>query len=246
MDLQFCFQTTCAQGVSVPRHTHPALELVYYVQGTGESFIGPQLHPVQRHVLAIIPAHIPHDQTNFTDLTSICVGVCQSGLEPLQGTWNDTGGVMGKLFSSIHDELTQRKQGYELVTRGLLLEVQGLTQRLAHEAAQPPQKAALVNKAVEIIQRCDGALSVADIASQLYISKDYLRHLFGEYAGQSPLQCILQARLEKAQALLGDKNLRISEIAERCGFEDVPYFSRFFRKVTGQTPTQFREARSSR
>lgn len=241
MELQFCFVSNCLKGVHVPKHTHQALELVYYVNGSGKSAIAKKVHPVQRRVLAIIPAEVPHDQINLTDMTSICVGVSHSGLEPLQGTWNDTSGIIGKLFSLLSEELKNKKKGFELIAKGLLLEAQGSIQRLAHEAPQPPQKEELVHKAIEIIHRHDGALSVADIASRLYISKDYLRHLFGEYAGQSPIKYILRARLEKAQSLLADKNLRVGEIAARCGFDNAYYFSRLFRKVTGQTPSSFRK-----
>src|SRR5580704_8142238 len=53
----------------------------------------------------------------------------------------------------------------------------------------------------------------------LYRSKDYLMHLFREYAGESPIKYILRVRLEKAKALLADKHLRIGEIATQCGFE---------------------------
>lgn len=241
MELQFCFVANCSKGVPVSRHVHKALELVYYVSGSGKSAIGKQTHRVQRHVLAIIPADVLHDQTNLTDMTSICVGVLHSGLEPLKGTWIDTGGIIGKLFAMVVEELKNKKTGYESVVKGILFEVQGLIHRLVYEKSRPPQKEALVHKAIEIIHRHDGALSIADIANRLYISKDYLRHLFAEYAGQSPIKYILRARIERAQALLIDKNLRIGEIADQCGFENVYYFSRLFRKVTGQTPSGFRK-----
>ncbi len=241
MELQFCFACTCSKGVNVSKHTHQALELVYYVRGSGKSTIRKQVHRVQRHVLAVIPAGVPHDQINLTDLTSICVGVLHSGLEPLQGTWNDSTGIIGKLLGLLLEELKNKKTGFDSISNGILLEVQGLIQRLAQEAQCPPKKEALVHKALEIIQRHDGALSVSDIANRLYVSKDYLRHLFREYAGKSPIKYILQAKLEKAQALLADKNLRIGEIAVLSGFENAYYFSRLFRKATGQSPTDFRK-----
>ena len=222
-------------------HTHQALELVYYVKGSGKSVIGKRVYEVQKHVLAVIPANVPHDQTNLTDLTSICVGVSHSGLEPFQGTWTDAGGNIGKLFTLLTEEIKNKKRGFESIAKGLLLEIRGLTERLSEEAPRPPQREALVSKAVEIIHRHEGAVSVAALASRLYISKDYLRHLFSEYAGESPIKYILRVRLEKAQVLLGDKSLRIGEIATQCGFENAYYFSRFFRKITGQTPSEFRK-----
>jgi AraC-like DNA-binding protein/mannose-6-phosphate isomerase-like protein (cupin superfamily) len=241
VELQFCFVSNCAKGVHVRTHTHQALELVYYVNGSGKSVIGKQVHEVHRHALAVIPANVPHDQRNLTGMTSICVGVSHSGLEQFQGTWRDVGGILGKLFMLLVEEIKNKKTGFESIAKGILLEIQGLTERLSEEALHPPQREALVSKAVEIIHRHEGALSVADIASRLYISKDYLRHLFSEYAGESPIKYILRVRLEKAQVLLVDKSLRIGEIATQCGFENAYYFSRFFRKITRQTPSDFRK-----
>ena len=109
MELQFCFVVNCLKGVSVSTHTHPTLELVYYVGGSGGTAIGGKAHRVRRNVLAIVPAGVPHDQTNLTDLDSICVGVSHSGLEPLEGTWNDAGGLVGKVLHALVEELKHRK-----------------------------------------------------------------------------------------------------------------------------------------
>ena len=241
MELQFCFVANCSKDVEVCAHTHQALELVYYIKGSGKSVIGRQVHEVQPHVLAVIPANVPHNQLNLTDMTSICVGVSHSGLDSLQGTWKDAGGILGKLFTLLVEEIKNKKRGFESIAKGILLEIKGLTERLSEEAQRPPRKKALVSRAVEIIHRHEGSLSVADIASHLYISKDYLRHLFREYAGESPIKYILRVRLEKAKILLADKNLRIGEIAAQCGFENAYYFSRFFRRITRQTPSDFRK-----
>lgn len=116
----------------------------------------------------------------------------------------------------------------------------GLVRRIVQQTASPPRKEALVGKAVEIIQHREGALSVAELAGQLYVSKDYLRHLFRDFANQSPIQHIIHARIEKARDLLGRGDLGVKEVASQCGFESVYYFSRLFRKVTGSTPSSCR------
>jgi len=240
VELQFCFVSHNPRGVPVPMHTHQALELVYYIDGTGQSTFGKQTHRVYRHALAVIPAGVSHDQVNRTNMSSICIGVDGGGLEQFQGVWGDTGGIIGTLMRTLLEEIKNKHAGFESVVRGILWELQGQIIRLASAKKAPLKKEALVHKALEIIRRHEGPLSVSEVATRLYISRDYLRHLFREYAGQSPIRYILESKLDKAQALLRDPNLRIGEVAERCGFENVFYFCRLFRKVTGRTPSQFR------
>lgn len=58
--------------------------------------------------------------------------------------------------------------------------------------------------------------------------------------GTTPHHYLLSRRFEAAQFLLSHGDLPISEIAERCGFEDGRYFATQFKKWTGRTPTHFR------
>ena len=240
MNVQFCFSVRCLQDRYVTPHKHEALELVYYVEGTGRTTFGKKTCEARRNAFMVIPSGVLHDQENFTDLVSICVGLSQSGLEPFQGGWFDAGGVLGKVLKTLMREMEARQSGYDLICQGLLLEIAGLIHRIAQENTSPPRKEALVNKALEIIQHREGALSVEELAGQLYVSKDYLRHLFLDFANQSPIQHIIHARIEKARDLLSRHNLSIKEVASECGFESVYYFSRLFRKVTGCPPSSFR------
>ena len=49
-----------------------------------------------------------------------------------------------------------------------------------------------------------------------------------------------QLRIDKAQTLLLDESLPMAEIAEKCGFQSVNYFSMVARKITGMSPRQLR------
>jgi len=242
MELQFCFVSECHANRHVPMHTHQALELVYYTAGTGKSTIGKKTYDVRPHTFAVIPEAVAHDQKNQTDVTSICVGIKGSRLASHEGMWGDAGGMLRKPLARLGEELKNRKTGFESICRGILYETEGLVQRQIRDKNSPPLKEALVQKAIEVIHQRDGGLTVSEIARELYVSKDYLRHLFKEYAGESPIKCILRARMEKGKELLAEKDLRIGEIAERCGFENAYYFSRFFHKATGQSPSQFRSS----
>jgi AraC-like DNA-binding protein len=55
----------------------------------------------------------------------------------------------------------------------------------------------------------DGRITVGELADQLYVSKEYLRHLFFEHSSLSPLRHIIATKVEKAKALLVTSNLTV-------------------------------------
>jgi AraC family transcriptional regulator, arabinose operon regulatory protein len=60
--------------------------------------------------------------------------------------------------------------------------------------------------------------------------------------GTSPMQYLRTVRVEAAKRLLVTIETPVGEVAAQVGFEDPLYFSRVFRKVTGKSPTAYREA----
>lgn len=85
-------------------------------------------------------------------------------------------------------------------------------------------------------------LSVEDMADMVSMSKSYFSHLFKRETGKSFVDYLNQARLEQAQKLLLGTSMRISEIAELCGYQNMNYFGILFKRVTGRSPGEFRSA----
>jgi two-component system response regulator YesN len=88
----------------------------------------------------------------------------------------------------------------------------------------------------------DSELSLRDLAAQLFLSPNYLRHLFRQETGESYVEYVTRVRMEKAVQLLRDPLLKIQDIAEKVGFEEQRYFSSCFKKHYAMTPTEYREA----
>ena len=65
--------------------------------------------------------------------------------------------------------------------------------------------------------------------------------VFKRVTGYSPIEYLLELRLNKAAGMLQKSGLAISEIASQCGFGDSNYFSRQFRKRYGLSPREFRK-----
>ena len=87
---------------------------------------------------------------------------------------------------------------------------------------------------------CD--LKLPDVLEHLGVSRSYFSTVFKEKTGQSFVEYLTNLRMEKAKEYLRETGLCTYEIAERIGFADPHYFSLTFRRRTGMTPKQYREA----
>jgi len=83
-------------------------------------------------------------------------------------------------------------------------------------------------------------LALTIIADETGYNPSYLSRLFKIETGVSFVKFLNEVRLREARKLLIQSNTRISEIAINTGFWDEKYFSRFFKRETGMSPTEYR------
>lgn len=84
-------------------------------------------------------------------------------------------------------------------------------------------------------------LSLADLAAHSRQSIPHYCKLFKARISQSPMAYFTQLKMRKACELLDQTNLTIKEIADMLGYDDPYYFSRLFKKVQGDSPSQYRQ-----
>lgn len=84
-------------------------------------------------------------------------------------------------------------------------------------------------------------ISIKKIAQQVYMNPNYFCDYFKNQTGETILDYVTSARLEKAKELLEKTDLKIYDIAISVGYQDTKYFSRLFKQWLGQTPSQFRD-----
>lgn len=85
------------------------------------------------------------------------------------------------------------------------------------------------------------SMSLEKAAAGSGFSKYYFERLFRNYTGMSFYQYLTFMRVSHAELLLQNQNVTISQIAEQSGFSNGAVFSKVFRKVTGFTPSAYRE-----
>lgn len=82
-------------------------------------------------------------------------------------------------------------------------------------------------------------MSSSDLAEIAHISPYYFCRIFKQVTGRTPTEYINEIRLRKSIELLKTDSMSITEIAMNCGFNDINYFSRVFKKRYGISPSKF-------
>jgi len=83
------------------------------------------------------------------------------------------------------------------------------------------------------------SLNLQEIAQYVGVSKNHLSWEYGRETGESLSSYIAKIRIEAAKQLLATTDLKIYEIAEQTGFENVETFCRVFKRITGTNPRKF-------
>lgn len=83
-------------------------------------------------------------------------------------------------------------------------------------------------------------ISLDDMSRNMYISSVYISKVFKEKTGESPINYLINLRLEKAKDLLISTESPVKAIAQSVGYSDAYYFSKLFKKYYGNSPCKFR------
>ena len=84
-------------------------------------------------------------------------------------------------------------------------------------------------------------LRLVDISKSVYLSPFHLLRIFKEHTGITLHQYIINARIEKGKELIKSKRYSLGDLYYETGFSDPSNFTKSFKKITGQTPSQFRK-----
>jgi AraC-like DNA-binding protein len=106
-----------------------------------------------------------------------------------------------------------------------------------HDNAEPP----VITRAKEFIhEHQTEELSLGQVARAVNTSTFYFCKMFKKVTGINFTDYLSRVRIEKSKNLLLNPNLRVSEIAFEVGFQSLTHFNRVFKKILGQSPTEYR------
>ncbi len=100
----------------------------------------------------------------------------------------------------------------------------------------------IVDKAMNYIdENYSEQLTLGDVADNVYVSSSYLSRIFKRVTNLNFSEYVNKVRIDEAKRLLKESDLMTYQIGEAVGYSDPHYFSRIFKKITGHSPTWFRD-----
>ena len=121
-----------------------------------------------------------------------------------------------------------------------------LLERLLIEASRAKNDATLdkcsLSKSIKFInENYPSKISITSLAKIENMCMTSYNLLFKEQIGLSPTKYIIKLRIEHARNLLESTNLSVEEIGAFCGYPDINFFSRVFKKYVGVSPSKYRK-----
>lgn len=147
------------------------------------------------------------------------------------------------IFEEMIDEALQKNPHYELLCVSDILRLLSMLQMegpTLNESAKKPWKS--IAYAVQHMNRyCDSDLKLEHYAAMCCMSKYHFLRVFKEVTGSTPVEYRNTIRVKKAEEMLENGQLSISEIGEALGYSSPAYFSDAFKKETGVSPQEYRK-----
>jgi len=85
-------------------------------------------------------------------------------------------------------------------------------------------------------------ITIEQLSELIHVSRSHLNKLFVQRSGMTPMQYLLEIRIDAAKSLLMTTNQSVASIAADVGFHSPKYFSSIFHRATGLSPREFRNA----
>jgi AraC-like DNA-binding protein len=151
-------------------------------------------------------------------------------------------GETDKLKAAYFDSRVMSTKEHESVVKLLSIFAEHLSMMsnqivVRNENSEP----SMISKAKQFIsEHFSEELSLGQVAKAVNTSSFYFCKMFKKFTGVNFTEYLSRVRIENARNLLLNPNLRISEIAYEAGFQSLTHFNRVFKKIMGQSPTEFR------
>lgn len=253
------------RGEGATWHYHPEMELTYFATGNGTRFIGDHIGPFERGDLVLLGSNLPH----FWNTTASSSGLSIQWSFPSEHPFwafpetvaviplfeNASRGIRysGKTVQKIAAQMTLLAESSDINRLGELLRIFSvllnsprsersmLSQKpfsLSREAVH--QKA--MRKAVQyLLAHFREEIRLESLLTLTAMSKPTFCRQFKRHSGKTFIEFLTSVRLEAAchQLLVSDR--QILDIAYDCGFTQISFFNRIFRRLLRCNPRQFRK-----
>ncbi|MCC8391561.1 helix-turn-helix domain-containing protein [Paraburkholderia sp. MMS20-SJTR3] len=251
----------------IAAHRHDALLQILYIRsGSGHVLVESEKLPITAPCLILLPAQTVHGFVFAPEIDGLVITAAQRALEsiskvvspgllpvlqrpaliPVRPAVGES--TLMPLFGLLEQEFRGSARGHIAAGMSLMIALFVQVARLTDAASSTgasvnDRRAAQLKRLRELIAAHVREHQPIDFyAEKLGVTAAQLGRICREELGHSPLSLVNDQLIREAQRDLVYSGSSIKQIAHALGFEDSAYFSRYFRKQTGVTPTEFQAA----
>ena len=219
--------------------------LCYFLEGESGFVFGGKEFIAKAGSLVYLPKGAPYGF--IRNHSAVCIRIdfntTHSTLyEPFCHIYSNTS-QFKELFLSIYHLQSNKRAGYEAHQLSILYKIISMIQENESSAYVSSRHFMKIAPSLEFLKVnfLDSSVTVSTLAQMCGMSTRYYTMLFNSVFMCSPKQYIINMKIDMAKDMLAatDENLNI--IAEKCGFSDVFYFCKMFKKATNISPTKYRK-----
>jgi len=156
---------------------------------------------------------------------------------------------MENLADKFFDETEKRKlrvfESKQDIYEWCISKIQQLVTHLVNSKTINTDNDVIISAAKFIEANYMNEITLEDVARAVSVSPYYLSKLFKSQMSQNFIDFLTDLRVDAAKKKIPDSNMSIKDICYEVGYNDPNYFTRVFKKVTGQTPLEYRQANKS-
>lgn len=236
-------------------HWHVEYEMIHICTGTLTLFLDEETIKCREGDCILIAGSILHGATPLHcvyecavfDARALFSGSCQTALHGITGFVKmEAGSEENRAALSFFDALQQTEAGRELLIVGALAQCLGLLQKgrvFQSHPVQSSKKIEHLKKALRLIEReYASTITLPQLAKECGMSPKYFCRFFKEMTKKTPIDYLNHYRVKIACEMLRQKQESITEIAFSCGFNDLSYFIKTFKKYRGVSPKAYQKA----
>lgn len=240
--------------VSVCNHTpnwHTNMELLYCIGGEGFIRCGAMVTDFRPGDIFVVNPDVPHNICSNSEVRYRCLIVDNSfciengipiGQLVFQSSIQDA--ALCKLFEAVAQAYEQKEpedfRSVLNIRQAVLTLLTALCRDYATIGKKEDPSNEYVRKAISYIrQNMNTNIKLDEVSDYVGISKHHLSRLFKTYTGNSLIYTANLIRCTEARHLI-EGGMRVCEAAVACGYDNLSYFTRIFRKYFQDNPSHFK------
>ena len=236
-----CDKVANTKNNFVPDHFHPYYELIYYVSGSGYGYIGNNRYDFRNGQIIIVPPFVKHSEKTTKDsivyvISFKCDGLDHNIVNTMIEDYEDNR-LLNQIIEIKKEKDEEKQHFYEKMAfmfGNLIIDL-----IRTQDVSQKTDKVDIIVVKNYLDNHFLDDIDYEYLSSKVFYSYDYLRHYFKKETGMSIKQYLTNKRIEYSKTLIFE-NMSIQKIAKKCHFSSASHYIYTFKKLTNQTPLEFK------